>query len=133
MNDDVNDLFSEENIPESNWFKFEKVGDRVFGELIEVYDAPAKDEEFGPQRVYVLKQGDGTATKVGVRWDSVLREGKEYVVTRADRAALGDTLGFEFKKLVPARKKGKQDAKSIEVYVKKRPMTPDEDFNSVGK
>ena len=104
-------LFSEGNIPESNFFKFENVGDKVGGILVESEDKPAKDN-FPAQRVFTLKQEDGSFVKVGI---SLL---KSYVISRASQAQFGDLLGFEFKKEIPASVKGFSPAKSIEVYVK---------------
>ena len=111
MSDTYNDLFNEENVPESNFFKFEKVGDKVAGILVEVDDKPAKDH-FPPQRVFTLKQEDDTFVKVGIPMT------KDYVISRAGQAKFGDLLGFEFKKEIPSVTKGFSPAKSIEVYVK---------------
>src|SRR3990167_10425686 len=105
------DLFNEENVPESNFFKFEEVGDKVGGILVESEDKPAKDN-FPPQRVFTLKQEDGSFVKVGI---SMM---KSYVISRASQAKFGDMLGFEFKKEIPSATKGFSPAKSIEVYVK---------------
>lgn len=111
----MDDLFNEDNIPESSWFKFEKVGDKVAGELVELRDdVPARDPSFPNQRVFVLRQKDGTLVNVGIAMT------KDYIIGRTNRVEPGDMIGFEFKKEVPsARGKGFQPAKSIEVYVKK--------------
>jgi hypothetical protein len=109
--DFTEDLFNEENIPESNWFKFEKVGDKVAGTLVAVTDKPAKDI-FKPQRVFTLKKPNGDLVNVGVAMD------KDYIIGRANTAKLGDILGFQFVKEVPSATKGFAPAKSIEVYVK---------------
>lgn len=109
--DEFDALFSEENIPESNWFKFTTVGDKVMGTLVEVKDKPAMDV-FPPQRVFTLKQKDGELINVGISMN------KDYIIGRANSAKLGDLLGFEFKKEIPASKKGFSPAKSIEVYIK---------------
>lgn len=104
-------FFNDENIPESNWFKFEKVGDKVGGILLEIQDKPAK-EVFGPQRVFTLKKANGDLVNVGIPL------AKDYVIGRANSAKLGDWLGFAFVKEVPSATKGFAAAKSIEVYVK---------------
>jgi hypothetical protein len=110
MNDD--ELFNESNIPQSNWFSFTNVGDKIAGEVVEIFDQPEKDG-FGARRVFVLKQPDGTDVKVGID----LR--KEYVITRASKAEVGDILGFRFEKEIPPAVKGHHPAKSIQVFVKK--------------
>lgn len=105
------EFFSEDNVPESNWFKFEKVGDKVMGTLVEIKDKPAKDV-FAAQRVFTLKNEDGEFTNVGISLE------KDYIIGRANSAKLGDLLGFKFVKEIPPSKKGFSPAKSIEVYVK---------------
>ncbi len=109
--DEIDALFNEENVPESNWFKFEKVGDKIGGILVEIKDKPAKDK-FAAQRVFTLKKSDGELMNVGISLE------KDYIIGRANSAKLGDILGFEFKKEVPSATKGYAPAKSIEVYVK---------------
>ena len=106
------DLFNEENVPPSNWFKFDKVGVKVSGTLVSTDDKPERDG-MPSQMVYTLKQKDGTFVNVGIA------KHKDYVVMRANTARMGDVLGFEYKKDIPAKVKGHHPAKSIEVYVKK--------------
>lgn len=105
------DQWSDQDIPKSNFFKFDKVGAVVVGVLVAVEDKPAKDN-FPAQRVFTLKQRDGALVKVGISMQ------KDYVISRASQARLGDMVKFEYKKDVPSSKKGMQPAKSIEVYVK---------------
>jgi len=106
-----NDLFDEENRAESNWFKFEKVGDTVSGIVVELGDKEASGN-FPAQKVWTLKQEDGELINVGVAVH------KTYVVSRANTAAMGDELGFKFVKEVPSAKNGHAPAKSIEVFVR---------------
>jgi len=108
----MDDLFKEDNVPASNWWKPEKIGDRIWGTLIETHQKEGRDG-FEPQTVFVLKQQDGTIIKYGVA------NSKDYVISRAGSAEMGDLLGFEFKKEVPSKTKGYSPAKSIEVYIKK--------------
>ena len=78
---------------------------------------------FGPQRIFSLKQEDGSIFKVGISL------AKDYVIGRANSAKMGDLLGFEYKKDVPStRGKGFAAAKSIEVYVKHIIQPVDEDM-----
>lgn len=110
---EVEDIFDQENVPPSNWFKFEEVGDRISGELLEIQDRPAKDQ-FGESRVFTLRTKDG-----GI-WMVSIPIAKTYVIGRAARAELGDTLGFEFKKEIASSTKGFAPAKSLEVYLVKK-------------
>ena len=108
---EFDELFNEENIPESNWYKFEKVGDKVAGILVEVKDKPGQGV-FGPQRIFSLKKADDSIVNVGIPLS------KDYVIGRANSAKPGDMLGFHFVKEIPSATKGFAPAKSIEVYVK---------------
>lgn len=110
-NQSIEDLFKDENVPESNWFKFEKVGDKVGGVLVEVQDRPAKDV-FPASRVFKLKQPDDSIINVSIPLN------KDYVIGRANSAKMGDILGFAFLKEIPSVTKGFAAAKSLEVYVK---------------
>lgn len=116
-------IFDEKNIPQSNWFKFEKVGDRVSGEVVEIGDKPEKDD-FPAQRTFVLKQENGDLINVGIK------KKRDYLMGRTNRVEVGDTLGFEFKKEIPAAKKGHHPAKSIEVYLIKGEPKVDDDANA---
>lgn len=107
-----NDLFSEENKPESNWAKFEKVGDAYSGTLVGVSDKEGVGN-YPAQRVYELRQEDGSIVNVGIS------EHKSYVTSRANQAQMGDELGFQFAKEVPSQTKGNAPAKSIEVFIRK--------------
>lgn len=124
-NEDIFDgLISEENVPESNWFKFEKVGDTVMGILVEVKDKPAVDV-FPAQRVFTLKQKNGELMNVGIPNNDSPKS--QYLLGRTRTAKLGDALGFSFVKEVPSATKGFAPAKSIEVYVKHLETAVDED------
>lgn len=103
------DLFDESNIPESNWMKFTKVGDSCSGILVDAKDK-AGVAPYPSQRVFILKQKDGTTMNVGIAVT------KDYTISRANSAKIGDLLGFKFAEEFPV--KGKQPAKSITVYVK---------------
>lgn len=120
MNEDIN-VFDELNIPESNWFKMEKVGDRISGEVVEISEQPAKDE-FPAQRVFSLKQKDGTIVKYGAKYPKMVEgkmQGSDYLINRSNHVECGDIVGFEFKKEIPPSRKGFNPAKQIEIYVVK--------------
>lgn len=111
--DAVNDGwdFNDADKAEANWFKFDKIGSRVAGEVVDMHEKPAKDA-FPAQRVFVLKQSDGELVNVGISMN------KDYVIQRTNRVAVGDRLGFEYTKDIPASTRGYAPAKSIEVYWK---------------
>lgn len=109
------DLFSDENKPASNWFKFEKVGDKVSGVVLENPYTKAGVDDFKDQRVFVLRTQEGEEVNVGVNID------RDYLIQRTNKIRQGDIVGFSFAKEIPATKKGYSPAKSIEVYVKYTP------------
>lgn len=130
--DSLDELFDEENVPESNWFKMEKVGDRVSGEVVGITEKPAKDD-FPAQRVFDLQQKDGSVIKYGAKYPKMIEGkmvGSDYLVSRTKNVKLGDLLGFEFTKEFPAPKKGYAKAKSITVYVKHIEKKIDEEINA---
>jgi hypothetical protein len=105
------DLFNEENVPESNWFKFSKVGERVSGEVVNIYEK-AGTGDFEDQKVFELMQANGELISVGIKKSNV------YVIQRTNKVEAGDVLGFEFTKEIPAKVKGHHPAKSITPFVK---------------
>lgn len=107
------ELFTEDNIPTSSWFKFNKVGDRVMGEVVSIADQPSNNPMYADQMVFALKQKDGSVVNVGVKKTS------SYLMGRTKGVENGDILGFEFKAEIPAKTKGYNPAKSIECYLKK--------------
>ena len=111
MTDKKNDLFSSENVPESAWFKFSTVGDRVSGEVVNVYEK-AGSGDFEDQKVFELQQDNGEVISVGIK------KSNTYIIQRTNRVEIGDMLGFEFTKEIPAKVKGHHPAKSITPFVK---------------
>lgn len=104
-----NDLFNDDSTkPESNWFSFEKVGDTISGELIEVYDHKGK---FGDQKIYVIRKDDGDEVNVGLKVTS-----NKLQIQQLKRADIGDKVGIRFVALVDTGKSN--PAKSLEVRVR---------------
>ena len=104
------EFFSEDNVPESNWFKFEKVGDAVRGTLIAVSEKPASGQ-FAAQKVYELLLKDGDTMNVGI---SVK---KDFIIQKMKKAIVGQLVGFRFEKEIPSTTKGFNATKSIMPYV----------------
>lgn len=107
----IEDLFKADNIPASNWAQFLKVGDKFAGEVVDMFEKDA-DGDYPAQKVFGLQQPDGSVINVPVK------ETNAYLIQRVKNVKLGDMLGFEFTKEIPATKKGHHPAKSIQVYVK---------------
>ena len=107
---DETNLFSDENIPPSNWWKAEKVGDQVSGEVVDIFDKPSTDIKYPDQKVFVLKQASGELINVGIKKTS------DYLMSRTSRVVVGDTFGLKFEKEIPATTKGFNPAKSLVPY-----------------
>lgn len=105
------DIFNDDNKPKSNWFKMEKVGDKVAGTILDIFEKEG-DGDFPAQRVFEIEQEDGEAVFYGISLEN------KYLAPRTKRLRVGDEVGFRFEKEIPAKKKGYSPAKSIEVFVK---------------
>ena len=113
------DFFSEENKAQSNWWKAEKIGDKVKGVVLgdsegkPFYIKEGKDG-FPAQRVFTLQKDDGEVVNVGVKVTS------DYLMGRTGTVKIGDTLGFHYLKDIPPKVKSHHPAKSIEVFHRKK-------------
>ena len=104
-----NDIFSDDNIAQSNWFKFDKIGDKISGTLIETFEKEASGD-FDAQKVYVILDENGEEYNVG------FSVGKTFIHTRMKTAQIGQYIGFNFVKEMPSRTKGYASAKSVVPY-----------------
>ena len=109
MAKEKDDFFSDENIAQSNWFSFEKIGDSIKGTLIATRHQLGKDQ-YPDQKVYELKTEEGI-------WNVGISVNKNYIIDRMRNVKLGQIVGFMFKDEIPSKTKGYAPAKSIEVYV----------------
>lgn len=108
----LDNLMNDENIPQANWFKFEKVGDQIKGEVVENPFIKKGDEGFDDQKVFQLKTQDGEEWNVGIGVK------KDYIIQRTNKVRAGDLLGFKFDKEVESSLgKNYAKAKSIVPYV----------------
>ena len=106
----------ESTIPQSNWFTFEKIGDFVQGELLEVYD---RESKFGMQKVFCVKV-QATSNKEIKEGDEVNVSLKHTThkmnILQLKGAEVGDVVGFKLKELVDTGKVN--PAKSLEVRLR---------------
>lgn len=109
----LDSLISPENIPASNWFKFENVGDKIGGEITDIFDKTGHGD-FPDQKVFVIKHADtGELVNVGIK------KTNDFLITRTKNLRQGDMVAFVFEKEIPPTVKGRKPAKSIQVYYKK--------------
>lgn len=93
----------------SNWFKFEKVGDKIKGTLIKKRLQPSNDPTFKDQWVYELKTVSGEVFNVGVSVD------KQGTIMRLNNCKVGEIIGILFEKEGEVKKKGFHPAKMLKV------------------
>jgi hypothetical protein len=94
----------------SNWMKFENIGDKIKGTLINKRFAKSQQEGMPDQWVYELKKEDGQVWNVGI---SVNKQG---TIQRLNSCKLGEIIGVLFEKELPSSKKGFKPAKSLKVF-----------------
>lgn len=93
----------------SNWFKFEKVGDKIKGTLLNKRLQPSTQQGFPDQWVYELKDSEGKQWNVGI---SVAKAG---TVQRLNNCKIGEVIGILFEKEGEPSKKGFAPAKFLKV------------------
>lgn len=115
----MDDIFNESNVPESNWFKFEQVDDKIGGQVMKIFKKEASGQ-FSAQICFTLKNAAGVMGGKPVTEDeiNVGVKDNDYFRPRLDKVRLGDKVGFHFTKEIPATVKGNSPAKSITPYVK---------------
>lgn len=104
-----NDEWANAEEVKSNWFKFEKVGDKIKGTLLKKRLQPSNDPTFQDQWVYELKTASGEVYNVGV---SVAKQG---TVQRLNNCKVGEVIGILFEKEGEQGKKGFAKAKMLKV------------------
>ena len=110
----TSELFSKQNIVTSTYAKFEKIGDQISGVYVarretinEISGTPKK------QYIYTLvNDTDGQPIDVYGKY----KEPMGFPVL--NNLPFGSHVGLRFDETIPAKKKGYQDAKVINVYYK---------------
>ena len=95
---------------ESNWFKFEKVGDKIKGTMLSKKLQPSRDPSFSDQWIYELQDTEGVSWNVGI---AVTKVG---TVARLNKCKLGEIIGILFESEGEAPKKGFHAVKNLKVF-----------------
>lgn len=95
---------------ESNWFKFQAVGDKIKGTLVGKHLQESQDEVFSDQWVYKIKKEDGQIWNVGI---SVKKTG---TIERLNKCQVGEIIGIKFESEGESAIKGGHKAKNLKVY-----------------
>jgi hypothetical protein len=93
-----------------NWAKFEEVGDKVQGYIVDVFYRKAEGE-FKEQRGITLKQPNGELINVAIKRIP-------FVLHKTNDLRLGDPLTIVFEKSLQPRQKGYKGAKVFAYYGK---------------
>jgi len=124
----MTDLFDSENQAESNWFKFENVGDIVKGTVIKVTDKPAADP-FPAQTVYSLTNASTWTCeivdwmpknpKMEKVWDIFVASSNNFVISRLAWVKPWDIIWLAFTESIKSKKAWFANAKSIIPFIAK--------------
>lgn len=112
----TNEDFSEANVPNSSWMKFEKIGDYIKGTLTTKPYIKAGSGEFPDQYVYQLTNVSAMINGAVVNEKDMnlgVSANKEFVWSRLNKAEIGHRIGLSYTKDIPAAKKGLRAAKSL--------------------
>jgi len=109
--------FSAENIPKSNWMKFEKVGDSIIGTFI-AKAIKQGDEVYPAQMVYTVfnakVNGEQRDPSEEFTFGVTIREGNaNFINNKFSKLKPGNRFGLKFEKEIPPKKKGFHPAKSF--------------------
>ena len=108
--------FSDDYVPQANWFKFEHVGDAVKGTLVSRFFKEGSGD-FPDQEVLELTNVEVNGVKQEDNWFVPVKSTNTYVLSRIKNCKIGQRLGFKFTAEIPAKVKGHHNAKSITPYV----------------
>ena len=122
----MEDLFGADNLAQSNWFKFENVGDIVKGTIVKVTVKPAADP-FPEQTVYELTNAsswvceivDGMPknAKLEEVWDIFVASSKNFVNSRLSKVQAWDIIWMAFTESIKSKKAWFAPAKSIIPFI----------------
>jgi len=99
-------IFDDQNKVKNNWFKFEKIDDKVEGTLVGIKTIN-NQLSGGEQRVYELMLDNGEYWNVG---------GKPGIDGQMQRVKLGQVVGFQFVSEKKPSKPGLSPTKIIQVF-----------------
>jgi len=111
-----NEQFSENNIPKSNWMKFDVVGNSIIGTFLSKAIKPANGD-YPAQMVYTVFNAiiNDKQQESGDEWNfgAAIREGNaNFINNKFAKVKPGTRIGLKFMKEIPPKKKGFHPAKS---------------------
>lgn len=92
----------------NDWAKFEKVGDKFQGYIVDVFYRPAQGQ-YDEQRGFTLKQANGELINLAIKR-------LPFILPKTDNLRLGDPLTVELVELKPSATKGFSPTKILGYY-----------------
>ena len=130
MSNTAADFYSADNIPSSNWMKFDTVGNSIKGTFKEQFFKEGS-WVMPDQEVFTLVNAEKSELKVDAEGNITGVESSEkiegeinvavkasnsFILTRLKNVAPWDVIGFAFTKEIAPKQKGYNPAKSIMVF-----------------
>lgn len=106
----MEDKFAGGQEVQSNWFKFNAVGDGVKGTLVDKVLQESQDDAFGDQMIYKFKCEGGEIWNVGI---SMKKTG---TIDRLNKCKFGEIVAVVFDSEGDSAIKGGHKAKNLKVY-----------------
>jgi hypothetical protein len=105
--------FSTDNVPQSNWAKFIKIGDYVKGTFVEKHIKKGEGD-FKDQMVYNVINAEAVSDgKKSSEKEFNIGISSTYINDRFKNIVPGQRIGIKFEKEIPAKIKGHHPAKSL--------------------
>ena len=104
----MNDEFAGGQEVQSNWVKYDKIGDGIKGTLLGKKFQEANLPGYQDQWVYQIKKANGTI------WNAPVSASKSGTIERLDNCKLGEIIAIFYEKDGEAQK-GKKPAKMLKV------------------
>ncbi len=100
--------------PQSNWYKFEVVGNEIMGTLSNVFQKEGSGN-LPDQTVYQVVRAtvNGEVMPEEEEYNVGIKTSNQYVTSRMSKAKIGQRVKFVFSKEIPPTVKGNHPAKSI--------------------
>lgn len=108
--------FSQDYVPQSNWAKFDKVGDAVKGTYIGQFFKEGNNG-MPDQQVLELTNVEINGSSVDGNWYVPIKSTNTYILSRIKNVKVGQRIGFKYSAEIPATTKGHHPAKSITPYL----------------
>jgi len=108
--------WTQESVPVSNWVRFVNVGDSVIGTFVSRSFKQGQGG-FPDQEVFEIDNVTLNGKKEEGIWYLGIKANNKFLMSRLSRMEKGRRFGVKFTKVIPAKQKGHHDAKSLEPHI----------------